>query len=56
MAFTQDELILMSNAKYLRLNCELNTATAENPAFIDVPIDAKIAVKAQVKVKKRHHV
>jgi len=56
IAFTQDELTIMSNAKYLRLNCELNTATVENPTFIDVPIDAKIAVKAQLKVKKRHHV
>lgn len=56
IAFTQDELALLSSAKYMRINCTLNTATVENPAFIDVPIDAKIGVKAQVKFKKRHHV
>lgn len=56
IAFTQDELALLSSAKYMRLNCTLNTATIENPAFIDVPIDSKIGVKAQVKVKKRHHI
>ncbi|ASS48525.1 MAG: hypothetical protein A3D31_07795 [Candidatus Fluviicola riflensis] len=54
--FTQEELQLMLGAVYLRLICTLNTGTVETPTFINVPIDAKIGVKAQVKVKKRHHV
>lgn len=54
--FTQEELLLMPSAAYLRLTCAMNTGTVETPTFINVPIDAKIGVKAQVKVKKRHHV
>lgn len=54
--FTAEELQLMPGAVYLHLNCTLNTGTVETPAFINVPIDAKIGVKAKVNVKKRHHV
>jgi len=54
--FSQEELLLMPTAAYLKLTCTMNTGTVETPSFISVPIDAKIGVKAQVKVKKRHHV
>jgi hypothetical protein len=54
--FSQEELLLMPSAAYLKLTCTLNTGTVETPTFISVPIDAKIGVKAQVKVKKRHQV
>ncbi|HLP54221.1 MAG TPA: hypothetical protein VK151_04295 [Fluviicola sp.] len=56
LSFTQEELQLMPEAVYLHLTCTLNTGTVETPTFINVPIDGKIGVKAQVKVKKRHHV